>query len=68
MRPIRTNWHGPTIATRGDATLSRCLGHAPEPPRPAPLPANTPCDAGRMSHFIACQRPQVVKATHDKTA
>src|SRR5712691_12638036 len=68
MRTIRTTCMAQQIATRGDAPLSRCLGtlqnhHA------SPLSQQQAlAPPVERSHFIACQRPQVVKATHNKTA
>src|SRR5262249_56255948 len=68
MRTIRTTCMAQQVSTWNDTALSRCLGtlqnhHASPLSQQQALAAPV-----ERSYFIACQRSQVVKATHDKTA
>ena len=68
MRTIRTTRVAQEIATRGDTALSCRLfalqyHHASSLSQQQP-----PAPPVKWSHFIACQRSQMVKTTHDKTA
>src|SRR5262245_23405897 len=68
MRTIRTTCMAQQISIWNDTALSRCLctlqnHHASPLSQQQALAAPV-----EWSHFVARQRPQVVKATHDKTA
>src|SRR5262249_26840500 len=68
MRSIRTAGMAQEITTRRNPTLPRALFTFEDYQASTLSQQQALAPAVKWSHFIAGQRPQVVKAAHDKTA